>query len=308
MRKAIVSAGVVLLSGCGGSEESAPPLPEGWQIPPPGEGQVQILADEVTVEPGADVTLCHYIDYAITADQDITDYAGFQSHGGHHVILYAVANEQEAGTHECTETDMLIARYLAGGGAEAGRPEIPEGIALRVHEGSQLMIQTHWINATSETIRGQAGLNVTMGPASADNVEADLLTVVSTQIAIPPASAGSAAAECVMQQDMSFFALGGHEHWRGTHVSITHTPVGGQPTQIYDHDWTPHYEADPPRLAYTKEDPFVVKTGDRFTLDCDYFNETQDQLGFPTEMCVFWAFYYPATREINCVDGVWPTE
>jgi hypothetical protein len=304
---AIASITLLASVGCGSSDESAPARGnKEFEIPPPVEGQVQLMIDAVPdIQPGADITLCHYIDYRVDADQDITDYEGFQSPGGHHVLLYAVPTEHEVETHPCTETDMLIARYLAGGGSEAGRPDIPDGVALRLKQGAQLMIQTHWINTTAKAIEGRAGFNITMGPASDKNVVADLLTVVSTNIALEPVSEGSTKAECVIGQDMSFFAIGGHEHWRGTHVSITHTPVNGAPALIYDHDWLPHYEADPPRLQYTREDPFVVRNGDRFTADCAYFNESNELVTFPAEMCVMWAFYYPAEKQINCVDGEW---
>jgi hypothetical protein len=302
MRHAAVLA--VVLVGCG---SDGPEVLDGFDVPAPKPGEIQLLSPIVEdIAPGADITLCHYIDFEADRDYDISDYQGFQSGGGHHVLLYTVANHKPPQTKPCTEDDMLNARYLAGGGAEGGKPEIPEGIVMRLKKGSQLLIQTHWINATDFPLRGQGAFNIEMGPASPASIVADLFTVVSTEISIPPSSAGSTRGDCALGRDMSFFALGGHEHYRGTHVSITHTPLGGTPKMIYDHAWADHYESDPPRLQFTREAPFVGKHGDRFTIDCQYYNDTSETITFPLEMCVMFGYYFPADGEIDCIDGLWP--
>ncbi len=294
------------LFGCGGDGTSAPELLEGFVPDPPAAGEVQILTPIYRdLQPGSDVTLCTYIDFDVDRDLDVVNYDAFQSPLGHHVLLYAVEQAQAPNTHPCTEEDMVNSRYLGGGGADSPPAYLPEGIVHRVKAGSQLMIQTHWINSTDNPISGQGAFNIELVDASPDHTVADLFTAVTTDIALAPGP-GSAHAECVMAEDMQFFLVGGHEHWRGTHIRITHTPAAGTPTVIYEHDWRSEYESNPPRNLFTEQEPFVMRAGDTVSVDCDYMNETASTVRFPQEMCIMWGYYFPADREINCIDGVWP--
>ena len=49
-----------------------------------------------------------------------------------------------------------------------------------------------------------------------------------------------------------------------------------------------------------------MHAGDTFTVDCTYLNTTGGAISFPKEMCVGYGYYFPATAEIDCVDGAWP--
>jgi len=95
-----------------------------------------------------------------------------------------------------------------------------------------------------------------------------------------------------------------HEH--GTQVTISFAQGTSPATQIYQAAWEDHFAADPPRNSYTLDAPFIAKTGDRFAVDCEYTNPDAAPITFPAEMCVMWGYHYPATREINCVNGTWP--
>lgn len=75
---------------------------------------------------------------------------------------------------------------------------------------------------------------------------------------------------------------------------------------LYDEPWNPETIFNPVVRQFTVEEPLVVAAGDRITLTCDYQNDTDEPLTFPKEMCVSFAFYFPAEREIDCVDGHWP--
>jgi len=52
--------------------------------------------------------------------------------------------------------------------------------------------------------------------------------------------------------------------------------------------------------------PMTVRAGETLAVDCAFSNPGSDDLGFPTEMCNGFGFYFPAERQIDCVDGVWP--
>ena len=293
------------LVGCA-SDSSGPDFITGFHPPKPGAGAIQFVIPPIKDIPaGADVTYCTYLDNRAAKDLDITHYEGYQSSlGAHHTLLYAVSNSQKANTHICNEDDMINARYIAGGGAESPPAQLPEGIVMRLPANTQLMIQTHWINATDSAIDGQAAFNLDVEPADPSHLLANLFTVPGTMFDLKPGD-GEAQVSCTVQQDMNFFLMGGHEHEWGTHVSMTVTPAGGSGLMIYDTPWQSSYQFNPPRNQYTKDQPFVMHKGDTLSVDCKYYNDTQNDIVFPREMCVGWGYYFPATQEIDCTDGVW---
>jgi hypothetical protein len=314
MRTKVAMLGL-LLAGCASEGDGGPELLDGFEPPAPAEGQIQIVSPIVRdIASGADVTLCTYlpIDQALPSTLDVVGATGMQSYvGGHHAIIYLAERERPVDTHECTDDDMVNARYIAGaGGGDAGgfTDNIPEGVAYRIDAGRQLMVQTHWINTTPEPIDGQAAWNLTVQPPS-DGVElANLFTWLSTEIEVAPGEPGAVHTDCVVERDMSFFQIGGHAHERGTRVSLTHTPSGQTANTFYDEAWTEYYTFDPPRLQYARDEAVQVRAGDTLSIDCEYFNDTEETLTFPLEMCVGFAFYYPAEKQLNCADGRWPTE
>ena len=298
---------VLVAGGCTSSKGSSVELIKGFDPPAPGPDGIQLIIPPIRgIAPGVDETLCTYLDYRTDKDYDIYNYEGFQSKdASHHALLYAVSQNKPSDTHICTEDDMLNGRYLAGGGAEAPALQLPEGIVIRMPANTQLMIQTHWINASDQPVDGQAAFNLDVEKPDPSHVNSQLFTVVSTDFQLP-VGVGHAGTECTSQADMSFFLMGGHEHEWGTHVKLTYTPSGGQDKVIYDQPWASSFQFNPPRNAYTKDAPFTVHKGDKLAIACDYNNNTGAPISFPKEMCVGWGYFFPADGEIDCVDGSWP--
>jgi hypothetical protein len=304
MRKALFA---VLLAGCA-SDSGDDQFIDGFRPPAPAADEIQIVAPPVRgILPGQDITLCSYIDTTVDAESDIINYQGYQSSpGGHHVLLYAVSQKQAPNTHECTEDDMINSRYLAGGGADSPPADPPPNVVFRIPAKTQLMVQTHWINATDMPFDGQGAFNLKVSAPSPEHMTAQLITIPSTNLNLPTGH-GTASVECVIQKKVNIFTLGGHEHEWGSHVTITYTPAASAtPNVIYDYGWRPEYQSNPPRNHYTIEQPFVMNVGDKWRIDCQYENNTGAPLSFPTEMCVGWAYGYPMTEQIDCVDGHWP--
>ena len=289
-------------------EEEDDGLLPGFEVeePLPGEEQFRtpILQE---FAPGEDVTLCTYLDYTVPEDFDVVHFRGFQSAQGHHAILYGASEPMPVGTHVCGEADMYNTHFLGGAGDAdgAGEFDLPHGIAFRVHTGTQLMIQTHWINFSDTPVKGQAAFNIRRQPPSAEIDPSDLFANVTTQIALQP-GAGTARSVCQVEDPMRFFLLAGHAHEWGTHITITHEPAEGDPVVIYDESWSAEKVFNPTMLWYTKEQPFQMEAGDRMVVDCTYDNTTSAPIYFPSEMCVAFGYYFPATKQLNCVDSVWP--
>jgi hypothetical protein len=309
--RSLLSCAVVagLVGGCG------PGAPgkylDGFNPPPPDTGQIEIVGPILhgMIASGANINLCSYLDSPFAVDTDVTGFNVYQSAGGHHAVLYGARIPRPAGTHVCTDDDMLNATYIAGGGADnasAAFHGTPPGLSFRVKGGSQVFLYTHWINATTHDIDGQAVVHMSAQPPSANTVPADLFTNADTTFSVPAGMKATTSTTCVVQQDLQFFFFAGHEHRWGSHVLIERLD-GGSATTLYQTDWLPEYETNPPVNNYTKDAPLVFKAGQGMRVTCEHDNTgSTTPLGFPTEMCVAFGFYFPGHGEIDCVDGAWP--
>jgi hypothetical protein len=295
---------VICAAGCGGH-----PGGPGFNPPAPAADELQVLSPTVMVASGANTTLCSYLNFPIPAEIDVIASRGLQSPGGHHAIVY-VANKQHAvDTHECNEDDMVGVRYLAGVGAEGATSlnQLPDGVAFRIPANSQLMIQTHWINATPSTLTGEAAINLKWAAPSTARVPADLFAVANLSFNVPAGKTATSSTSCTLKEDMNIFYLGGHEHQWGTHFRADHQALDGTMKTIYEKDWQLEYEFNPPVNTYPKSAPLIIKKGESLNVTCSWDNTAgATPLTFPTDMCVAFSFYFPGHGEIDCVDGQWP--
>jgi hypothetical protein len=304
MRTSVPLALALAAAGCSGAP--------GFMPPPVGADEMQVLSPLIKDIPsGADVTYCSYLTTKLADSIDVIGFHGLQAPGGHHALLYAAPSPKPDGTHVCTEDDMIGVTYVAGVGADKALnafETLPEGLAFRVPAGAQLMIQTHWVNATMHAIDGQAAINLRTAPASAGRTPTDLISFVDTTFDIPAGQVGTHVTTCPVGADTTLFLLSGHEHWRGTHFKAEHIAgTGGATDILFEKDWQPGYEFDPPMNLYDKTTPLTLHAGDQVRVTCSWDNTagTKD-LTFPSDMCVAWGFYFPGRGEIDCVDGFWP--
>ena len=286
------TAGVLLLFAC--TDEPDDPQDQVLEIATP------LLQG---IEPGADVMLCSYLDEWVEADADVVAFSGAQTEFGHHAILFEARLDQAAGTHPCDEADMVNVRHLAtiGGEGEGAAFELPEGVTFRMHADHQLMVQTHWVNSSDAVIDGRASFALVLRAPSPERSPADLFTVLTTDVDIPPGG-GRAQASCTLPVDVALVAYAGHAHDHATRVTIH---LNDEP--LYDEAWTPHSVFAPRIVQHEAGTPLSLHPGDRVDVECLYQNETSGPLRFPKEMCAMLGFYFPSEGELDCVNGVWNT-
>jgi hypothetical protein len=203
---------------------------------------------------------------------------------------------------------MTNARFLAGGSDAAAQFVIPKGVAFRIKQSSVLMVQTHWINTSAKPIVGQAVFNIGIAAPDGSRQSAQLFAAFTANVSLPPRAPAHAETTCTIKQDLNLFALGGHAHEWGTHVKLT-VDRGVEKTNevIYDHDWQPHYQSDPPLHYFDTKAPLALHAGDVLHVACEYQNTSDADVRFPREMCVGLGFYFPGTSDIQCGDGHWAT-
>jgi hypothetical protein len=298
-----------MVVGCSSAPARNPALIAGFDPPAPAQGQIQVLSPvDKAIPAGTDITYCSYIANPFGREVDVVDALGFQSRAGHHSILMAVSSDttfKPGDTHVCTDKDMNRARYVAGGGADVGGVlKIPDGVGFRVSSNATMLIQSHWINTGSQPLDGQSAFNVTVKDPSPDRKLAQLFVNVATAIDVMPHGTAHAVAECTFPRDMQFFTFFGHEHEFGTHVTIER--VRGTMTEtLYDQVWKPEYTNNPPQNTFTTAAPLTFLKGDKVRINCDWGNTTDQEIVFPREMCVAAGMQFPATTDVQCIDGVW---
>lgn len=291
----------------GEAEKVDDQLIEGFHPPAPGPTDLRMFAPLVEVKPGADITWCDYVANPFDHEVDVVQSRGYQSKFGHHAILMDVpGSESRLGqSHECTDADMTNARFLAGGSDAAAQFKIPEGVGFRIKPGAVLMVQTHWINTTDQSATGQTIFDINAKDPTPSRQRAQLFAAFTTKVSLPPRSNSKAQAVCNIKQDMKLFALGGHAHEWGSNVRLHVERKNKVAETLYDKPWEPTFQADPPLNYYDIAAPLELHAGDVLTVDCDYKNTTDAEIGFPREMCVGVAFFFPGTADIQCGDGFW---
>lgn len=311
MQRAFGLALALLLGACGDSPEVFPSkYVPGFHPPAPASTELELAIPLLKdLAPGTDVTLCSYLDAHIQDETDVVNFRVFQSRHGHHVIIYTARHERPVGTHVCTEDDMVNTHFVAAGGSEGvGTIQIPDGLAFRIPPNSQIMVQSHWINAAPESADGQVVAYLTPKPSSPQRVPLDLFNIVLTDFNVPAGQQATSSTTCTLGHDVQLYSLNGHAHELATQVSIELLdPAGGASNMLWTSPWQPAYQSNPPVNLYSDKQPLVLKAGQKVRVTCSWDNTmgTSD-LAFPREMCAGSGFYFPALKgEIDCTDGVW---
>jgi hypothetical protein len=297
---------IAFQAACGHAKQDAG-FVEGFEPPAPSPGQTQYVTPALHVSGGADVLLCSYLTAEVSADADVVDFSGSASSGSHHAFLYGVKIKQPVGTHVCKNEEMVNTQLIAGIGGDGGAAiggMLPPGFARRVTAHTQIMIQSHWVNARETAIDGQAAFNVTLAPHSNDLIPTDLMFVMQTTFSLPARGSTQVSTNCTFDQDVNVWELTGHEHELGKHITIVHQPTDAPSTVLFDSDWRPNLTFEVKWNVYVPN-PLVIHRGDTLEVTCDWDNPGDHDVAFPAEMCGALIQYYPSDGQRLCFDGMW---
>jgi hypothetical protein len=317
MRFSVVvgSIGLYLVSGCS-SEGLAPGQSDDLLPPPAAEEGVQ-LSMVSTVEPGQEIERCKFYQVppgGLNVNRTTVRYVA----GSHHVLLHrteytaiptttrngAPAPVADAnGVFDCAEgatADWEVSGIVGGAQSAhaAAAAPFPPGVANKLAPGTVLLINTHYLNATSKPLTAEARINLYTIPDSAVTIEGGQLFFYNPFIRLHAQSTGSARMSCPITQDITVMSGQSHMHKRGTDyvANLTET-VNGAPTQIYEsHDWE-----NVPVASW--ENGLALHQGQSIDYTCFYRNSENREIiqGQTTkdEMCMFVGSYYPRNRELE---------
>ncbi|MBK9258928.1 MAG: hypothetical protein IPM54_03755 [Polyangiaceae bacterium] len=292
------------LAGCGPADSPNPGTPVDELLAPPPEGQGIQLSMKATIAPGVEGEWCQFVKApaeALFVNRDEVRY----TKGSHHFLLYEttyteIPTKKENGTvvdttgvFDCSDgaTNGWSVTKLVGGSQNADGTSIvrfPEGVAMPVKAGAVLLMNAHYVNATSEVLEPEVRINLHTIPESEVKQEGDILFMYNAFIHVPQMGSSRARMRCQVHKDITIQNVQSHMHARGTGYEALE--VGGTPF------YTNEQWADVPVKDF--DGGLSLKAGTWIDYACDYKNaEARDVYQGPRstdEMCMLIGSYYPA--------------
>jgi len=328
----IATTALVLLHGCASDDDSAQledavhegdagdtpdattsELPDAMpdetdmELPPLEPGFERFETVPVEVEPGSSTDWAQWVGGPLDRDYDVIAIKGTQFAGGHHALMYATTEAQEPGfTRRWEDADQLTTRLMGGVGGEGGANAVlPEGVVFRVQKGSYLVVQTHYLNASEETITATSVLDVKLEPVDLSRRVASIMSNFDLAVALPPGEKTTMDAECEVQSDLEFLQFSNHMHEYGVSTFTEVIEPSGERRMLKnDANWSYEWALNPNFEQFPLDEPLLVQAGSTLHTHCEWDNTTTEEITFPAEMCVFFGFVL-GDSDISCGSGTW---
>lgn len=318
MRPTYLMAALLTLPAMIGCSSDPAATPAEDLLAPPAEGTGIQLRMVTSIEPGVETERCQFFvapEEGLYVNRETVRF----TQGSHHVLVYTtnykvVPTTTQSGVEVDTSkvmdcpsgasADWELAGVLGGSQSYDGDSmlnTLPEGVAVRIEPGTVLLMNTHYLNASSEVMETDARVNFYTMPKEDVKEEAGVLFYYNPIIHVPANGTSSARMRCPVTKDISIVNMQSHMHKRG--VGFVADLTDGEGKKIQEIYTNTAWEAVP----VEKFDPlFQVKAGQALDYRCDYQNtEARDILQGATtkdEMCMLIGAYYPRDKKLeNCL-------
>lgn len=226
----------------------------------------------------------------IEEDLYISAFRAIAPNGTHHTLLTRTNGSQPDGEFPCSAgnlADDMI--YASGVGTDPFG--FPEGVAIKLEAGTQLLLNLHLYNPTTSAVDGTSGTEVLVLPASEVQQEAEMIFAGTVAIFVGPQVEQTINGTCDFPVDATVGTIWPHMHQYGTHMKVVHEAADGD-TVLHDAPYDFNEQVN-----YTI-DPVLVRGGERIRVFCSYENTTDATLTFgdssDDEMCFAGLYRYPA--------------
>jgi hypothetical protein len=261
--------------GCNAQNNESLGAKYGLTLAPPTQG-FQLTMGPFAVPLGEEVQLCRTL--KLTNDQPVAVHEFTSQHtlGSHHQIVFASDLDFPDQDFPCWGTiNFDNWKFLVDFQQKQDTSwTLPDGDAIILNPHQQLMIQSHFVNATTvkTPIAGFSVYNLGLMPMDQVKNRVAGIFTVNTNVDIPPHSSFVNQRDCLFNQPVELIAMTGHFHARGTDFRVwnldqQHNPIGDP---IYDGlNWD-----NEPFLTW--EPGLLAQSGLRFS--CTYFNDTDNTI------------------------------
>ncbi len=318
------------LTAAGCSDDAGPMGPNGSTpgpngstpdlLAPPKAGEGVQLKMISTLAAGTETERCMF--YQVPAEGLYVHHQEIRySPGSHHVLVYVTPYEaiptknrmgqavDTSGIFECGKggpTANWDVNGVIGGAQKGDAPpivgELPSDTAISVPGGSVLMMNTHYLNASTRELQTDARINLYLIPREQVKREAGILFLYNPFIHIPGNSRASARMTCPIRKDITLVNAQSHMHRRGVDYAAYLTDAAGtRLDELYTtHEWE---EVIPRRFEPARP----LQAGQWIDYRCGYDNKEErtvlQGLATTDEMCMFIGLYYPRDEQTEfCAD------
>jgi hypothetical protein len=220
-----------------------------------------------------------------------------QLEGSHHMNLFRVRSivglDGQPGDvvrgegSECWKAPNWADWPLIANTQNAGDTEwqLPEGVALRFEPHEKIMLQSHYVNASTQTTPTHGGVQVEFTHVGEDEFEHELGTVFATNqdIEVCPGDTNrkfGEAAKIALDHPITIVAANGHFHSRGDRFRMTAwDQVDGAGDLFYE---STHWDNPP----FARDLSVAIPHGGGFEWSCE-FTAREDECGDPENDCCF---------------------
>lgn len=269
---------------------------------------------EVRIEAGQDVMQCIIGTYT-GPDVGMTDYFVYQNEFGHHLQLMGTTLSEldypDGMVFDCTKSedfpmaDMEPLMLQTGANNSDIAFDLPDGMAVKLDEGQRWMLQAHYINYGTDAILARDIAAIV--PTAVESVETWAAPMVENRqgFSIEPHADGAVTFDCPVDTDddqpVYLLYLLGHMHEWGTYFK-TEFVRNDVPEIAYEIPvWDAAYRDTPPANTYAQGE-VMLNDGDIIRTTCNWYNDTDNALTFPNEMCASVSVAYPSLTPIICSD------
>lgn len=266
--------------------------------PPPPTTTLHLESGTFQVPAAQETFACTYTDAVAERDRAIRATQGQQAPYGHHVTLYYTTSPRPQGQGSCDGIMGAELNQIAPA-PTGGAYVFASGAAVRWPKGAQLVLHSHYINATLAPIEAHDIVTVTLQEADTIDVFLDNFHFSIDQFELAPQGESSVTGTCELDRELRIVTLFGHMHEHGLHYRLERLdPAGGAPGVLLDVPWT--VGGDPPSRSFSVDEPLVLPAGSVLRQTCTWTNESGKAILFPTEMCDTAMTYFPADGPLDC--------
>lgn len=271
---------LVAVSGCAREDPEPEPLPVGeW---------TELVAGDWTLEPGEEKYIC--AKKTLRHAAHVSGFRPIAPAGTHHTVLSITSTPGPDGVAPCNPA-VDGHQIVFATGLGTSELTLPNGIAATVPAGTQLLLNLHLVNATTQPLTGRSGTSAFLVPPAdvLERAEVVLAGKIDGLEVVPGASTQTGT--CTFPAASTLYALMPHMHDRGRHLRVS---SGGD--VLYDQD----FDVDTQSYALL-DPPREISAGEALSIDCSYENSSAETLHFgpyaSDEMCYAILVRYPALGE-----------
>jgi hypothetical protein len=311
----VVSTTLTLSCGDGGGDDDSTVGPDGAVAPgadadpnapdaAPGEW-TELVSGDWQMNPGNEGYVC--VRKTIDQDMYISDFRAVAPEGTHHTVLTMGSPDGPDGVSGCgagTNHEAMI----YGSGVGTNPFSFPEGVAIHIPAGTQLLLNLHLFNVSDAALQGVSGTEVkTLAADEVVHVAEAVLAGKTFNLNVPDGGESTQIGYCTMDADVTVLSVSPHMHQLGTHAKIVAELDSGEMT-LHDAAYD-FYE----QKVYPLAPSLPMAQGDRLRVECTYVNNTGADVSFgdssTEEMCFSGIYRYPALggsgiAAFVCDDGI----